>query len=126
HNPMFVNPDTGFPEQCDDGESSPFCDGDCTLPRCGDAFFNPHFLIEPEDGGAPYLEECDHGPLNHERADCLPSCREARCGDGFVHDQGSGTEQCDEDVDADGIADNTATCDRDCSLPACGDGLFNP
>jgi uncharacterized protein (TIGR03382 family) len=40
------------------------------------------------------------------------------CGDGIVHDQGTGTEACD-------TSGASATCDADCTLPVCGDGLVN-
>jgi cysteine-rich repeat protein len=45
----FYDPDT---EECDDGESSPFCDFDCTRVRCGDGVNNE-----------PAGETCDIGPL---------------------------------------------------------------
>ena len=46
------------------------------------------------------------------------------CGDGVTDPLQD--EECDEDVDDDGVADNTATCDEDCTAPACRDSVFNP
>ncbi|WP_096058865.1 DUF4215 domain-containing protein [Haliangium ochraceum] len=135
---------TDVSEDCDEGDDDLVCDGDCTVPvygdgvadntaacdrdcsfpRCGDGVFNEFHLVQPDDGGAAYLEACDDGN-DENRDDCLDVCLAARCGDGFVHSLGAGGETCDVDVDGDGVADNVAACDSDCTAPACGDGVHN-
>ncbi len=45
----------------------------------------------------------------------------ASCGDGILHDEGSGTETCD-----DGNANNNDSCTSWCTLPQCGDGYLQP
>lgn len=92
-------------------------------------------------------EECDDG--NKEITDnCLPNCKQAKCGDGVTH---AGVEQCDDgnmvDDDAcrnnctaagcgnnvvegmeecdDGNMDDTDNCTSTCFLPKCGDGFVH-
>jgi hypothetical protein len=109
-NSAFVNPITGRAEECDDAGNSASCNADCTFTECGDGKHNP-----------AAGEECDDGASNDNRGDCVLTCKRASCGDGFVHDRGSGTEQCDPG--APGM--DTATCDHDCTFPVCGDGIIN-
>ena len=76
------------------------------------------------DGIVEAGEECDDGNANN-RDDCIIDsgaevfCRLPTCGDAFVHDQGTGTEQCD---DANGV--DLDCCRNDCQRPRCGDGLI--
>ncbi|MCG8421781.1 MAG: DUF4215 domain-containing protein [Proteobacteria bacterium] len=102
-------------EVCDDGNSNPAdsCRNDCAGgPGCGN--------------GLPDLfEPCDDGNTDNND-DCVivdNVCRLAECGDGFVHEHGSGTEACDGD--GAGNPGQTAGCDLDCTPPACGDGVHN-
>ena len=99
-------------------------DGDCTSPECGDGFHNDQHVIRAGEDDEMYAEECDDGDDN-ENNDCLGSCKEARCGDGVLHNMATGTEECDVDEDDDGIADNAINCDSDCTLPICGDSHPN-
>jgi hypothetical protein len=86
------------------------CNADCTFNQCDDGKVNP-----------AAGEECDDGLDNHNRGDCLSTCKRASCGDGFVHDRGNGIEQCDPG--APGL--DTPLCDHDCTRPLCGDGIVN-
>ena len=81
-------------EQCDVGNESPFCDGDCTLPECGDLHVN-----------LAAGEECDDGSVT---PDCDGDCTFPKCGDGFKN-EGSG-EECDDGNTAagDGCSDTCA------------------
>lgn len=101
-------------ELCDGGDANDdghaddtsICDGDCTVPSCGDGYANS------------VTEECDDGnALNVD--DCLNECQYATCGDGFVR---SGIEECD-----DGNAVNTDDCPDGvggtCQAARCGDGF---
>jgi cysteine-rich repeat protein len=47
------------------------------------------------DGIRQQGEQCDDGNQN-SRDDCLADCVQPRCGDGVVHDQGTGGEACDD------------------------------
>ena len=88
------------PDAVDDGVADPVEEGD--VPGfCGNG------AAEPELG-----EECDDG--NSDNGDACVDCRDAFCGDGFVH---LGEEQCDDRNDVDDDA-----CTNDCILPDCGDG----
>jgi cysteine-rich repeat protein len=62
-------------------------------------------------------EQCDDGNVNNSD-DCLNDCTVPTCGDGFVHNQGSGTEECD-----DGNASDTDGCVDLCKWARCGDGF---
>ena len=62
-------------------------------------------------------EECDDGNANALTARCLPSCKQASCGDGNVR---AGVETCD-----DGVANsNTGACLTSCTTATCGDGFL--
>ncbi|MFT4571242.1 MAG: cysteine-rich repeat protein [Candidatus Binatia bacterium] len=99
--------DTGFGEQCDDGNASnaDACHNDCQLPTCGDGI---------TDSG----EACDDGAGNSDvLADaCRSDCSVANCGDGVT----DSSEQCD-----DGNAIDTDACRNDCVLPDCGDNILD-
>lgn len=47
------------------------------------------------DGVTQGDEECDFGPENDENGQCLPTCRVAGCGDGYIED---GVERCEPDI----------------------------
>jgi cysteine-rich repeat protein len=98
-------------ERCDDGNSddSDACLNDCSQARCGDGVLRAD--LEPGD---EEYELCDDG--NRYDRDACVACKQAVCGDGFVHE---GVEQCD-DTNADG-AD---ACLNDCSEARCGDGVL--
>ena len=83
-------------EQCDAGDDSPFCDGDCTLPECGDQHIN-----------LSAGEQCDDG--GEVTVDCDADCTFPTCGDGFLNDN---VEECDDgnQADGDGCA---ATCTKE-------------
>lgn len=128
----YVNKAT---EECDNGkdESGNFiinadCNGRlCTIPKCGDGFFNPS-----------NQEECDTGDdtracNGNNNGDTNSRCHIPRCGDSYINIRfippGSELpEVCDEGLD------NSPTCNsnnRDlngpgsCRVPSCGDGYFN-
>ena len=65
------------------------------------------------------LEECDDGNLS-DNDDCLTSCLSPTCGDGFIHNQGSGTEICD-----DGNLNDNDDCPSSCLAAVCGDGFVH-
>ncbi len=67
-------------EECDVGIESALCDGDCTLPECGDLHTN-----------LSAGEECDDGETT---PDCDADCTFPKCGDGFLNDLA--TEECDD------------------------------
>lgn len=75
------------PEECDDGEDTVLCDGDCTAPACGDGYAN-----------AAAGEECDDGNAD-DSDECLSSCKAASCGDGILGpgEECDGGEKCDDD-----------------------------
>ena len=81
-------------EQCDVGNESPFCDGDCTLPECGDLHVN-----------LAAGEECDDGSVT---PDCDGDCTFPKCGDGFKNEAAG--EECDDGNTAagDGCSDTCA------------------
>ena len=99
-------------EECDDGNnlSGDGCDQYCRLevpPSCGNG------IVEPP-------EECDDGNSSNNDA-CLINCRNARCGDGFVH---TGVEECDDGNNRSGDG-----CDANCRIevpPSCGNGIVEP
>ena len=70
------------------------------------------------DGIRQQREECDDGNSS-ARDDCLPSCVEPQCGDGFVHDQGTGSEACDEGANNGPFP---AACSTTCQPALCGNG----
>lgn len=78
-------------------------DGECAPETCGNGVLD-------ED------EDCDDGNADNTD-DCLSSCREATCGDGFVRE---GIEECDDGNDADDDA-----CPTTCLAAVCGDGFVH-
>jgi cysteine-rich repeat protein len=99
------------PEACDDGngDNSDGCTDFCLLPSCGDGY------VQQAAG-----EECDDGPANDNNADCTASCVNAVCGDGLLHNQGKGSEQCD-----DGNSAEDDACSNLCVAATCEDQLKN-
>ncbi len=71
------------------------------LPMCG-------------NGVVEGIEECDDGN-DDETDDCLSTCVQASCGDGFVW---ADVEACDDANDV-----TTDDCLPDCSAASCGDGF---
>ncbi len=76
------------------------CDTNCLLSGCGNTIVN--------EG-----EQCDDGN-DDNRDDCISTCRDASCGDGFVQRD---VELCDDGNDRDDDA-----CPALCAPSACGDG----
>ena len=64
-------------------------------------------LVEPG-------EPCDDGN-NNEFDDCLSTCEEARCGDGFLR---ADSEECDDNNQV-----TTDACTNGCTTARCGDGV---
>lgn len=62
-----------------------------------------------------HSEECDEGDRNSETGFCSPTCKKARCGDGFV--------QLDEACDLGSENAEDGTCSLSCRLTFCGDGI---
>lgn len=78
---------------------------------CGDGIVN-------EDAG----EECDDGnAVNND--DCLNTCKAATCGDGILHNLGTGNEICDRGAENGPFP---ATCPVDCIFHDCGNGVIEP
>jgi cysteine-rich repeat protein len=114
-------------EECDSaGAITAECNGPlCTLPRCGDSFYNP-FFAPPATSG----EECDTGG---NTLTCDSDCTAPACGDGHLNPAYiipglNHNEVCDDGVLVMGVPTptNSATCDADCTPAACGDGHHNP
>jgi cysteine-rich repeat protein len=84
-NPPLAN--AGPLEQCDDANASDedHCLTSCVLNTCGDGHVDQS--IDPATG-MPY-EECDLGVSNSQFGDCVPQCKRAHCGDGYLHTQGT-------------------------------------
>lgn len=98
---------TNGDEGCDDGPRNGAygaCASDCTGPgrRCGDGHRDPNEL-------------CDDGNTDNDD-ECLATCTEARCGDGWLQ---PAREQCD-----DGNLLNGDFCTNDCRIATCGDGIL--
>lgn len=91
-------------EECDNGGSDLYCDGDCTVVECGDGYEN-----------FPAGEYCDPGAAG-ETALCNNDCSLSMCGDMVVNM--SAGEDCDD-------GETTLTCNGDCTTAACGDGVLN-
>lgn len=123
----------GLGEQCDDGnaQNNDACITGCLDATCGDGYRQngvedcepPNtptcsatcLAIQCRNGVIDPGEECDDGNSRNDDA-CVDGCRDAFCGDGFVHD---GVEQCEPP--------NTIGCSATCvTLPYCGDGLPGP
>ena len=122
-------------EECDVGEETMFCDGDCTFSVCGDGYHNM-LSEECDDGnannddgcigaclinvcgdGTVYVgvEECDDGN-NVDEDDCLNACTLSICGDGVIH---ADNEECEDGNDVD-----TDACTNACLNAVCGDGIL--
>jgi cysteine-rich repeat protein len=102
-------------EECDPGDPRrPPCEADCTFtPMCGNG-------IVEEDAG----EECDDGDAN-QNDDCLNNCKLATCGDGIIHNSGTGYELCDEGED--NSWEFPATCAPGCGINhSCFNGVWEP
>jgi cysteine-rich repeat protein len=68
------------------------------------------------DGNTDENEECDDAnSINTD--ECLNTCKNARCGDGFVQ---AGVEECD-----DGNSVNTDSCLNTCEIAKCNDGFIH-
>jgi cysteine-rich repeat protein len=118
----IVNASAG--EECDTGGETTTCDSDCTVAFCGDGHRN-----------LARGEQCDDGNGSNND-DCLATCALNVCGDGFVNQQGSRIETCDdgnsitETACAYGTRSCTA-CNATCTTvlnltgPYCGDGIKN-
>ena len=85
---------------------------------CGDGVIDTSL-----DSNSNPKEQCDDGSNNGSNQDCLSDCRTATCGDGFLHNQGSGNEQCDNG------SGNSATekdaCRPTCLNAYCGDAVID-
>jgi cysteine-rich repeat protein len=101
-------------EDCESGDrvckprNDDGCSADCQDESCGNGQRDPG-------------EQCDDGNDNNND-DCVilssTECLAAECGDGFVHNEEGGSEECDEGED-------TPDCNRDCTISVCGDGKTN-
>jgi cysteine-rich repeat protein len=127
-------------EECDDGNKSnaDACVVGCKNATCGDGFVERGVeecdpptpgscdancrTITPAKCGNGVLdtgEECDDGNKSN-KDDCLNNCKEATCGDGFVHSKGTlPFEECD-----DGNTMSGDGCSSDCKLE-CGNGKID-
>ncbi len=93
-------------EACDLGDKNDDkgeCKKNCSLKSCGDGIVQPG-------------EECDDGNLSNND-DCLNTCLNATCGDGFLDKAMDSKEECD-----DGNTSNSDSCLNSCKLAKCGDG----
>lgn len=91
--------DVGPGEECDDGDENGMngaCSDSCTQGQCGDGNKGPG-------------EECDDGNAD-DSDDCVSTCKFAKCGDGFIHED---VEACD-----DGNQDLVDGCTPQCALEA--------
>lgn len=117
-------------EECDSfGVVTADCNGPlCTLPECGDGFFNPYTIYRYNQ----IAEECDTGK-DTQACNGAPTirnfraaCKIPRCGDGyhnpnFIPPGTDNFEECD-----DGNFDNDDDCVSNCKVATCGDGFINP
>ncbi len=130
---------TDISEECDEGRDDAICDGDCTVPFCGDGYTNPMF--EVEDGT---VEQCDEGNPNTppspppDTATCDSDCTRPRCGDGHHNpefivttsdsdeppEDGEEDEKIEEYAEEcdDGNESNDDACVDRCKAARCGDG----
>ena len=119
-------------EECDIGISGPpgmpgistaVCDADCTLPMCGDGFFNPFFIFEDPDTGIERQEECD---TDGDSPICDADCTIPICGDGYtnraIDRDGIAVEECDNGTDNSDVLPDACRQTR-CRLPFCGDDV---
>lgn len=121
-------------EDCDDGDETATCDGNCTFVECGDGDFNAtageacddagdsaecDFDCSLVECGDDYIntvaEDCDDG-TGVESMTCDGDCTTVACGDGYHN--AAAMEDCDD-------AGDSATCNADCSVAMCGDGYTN-
>jgi cysteine-rich repeat protein len=99
-------------EVCDDGGDSEACDGDCTLPECGDGYANELVLESCDDGNATAGDGCSDVCRVEDGWLCVPDQRTGTdicspiCGDGMV----VGGEACD-DGNTDAEDGCSATCE---------------
>jgi cysteine-rich repeat protein len=101
-------------EECDNGTTTDnaACDGDCTIPVCGDNRFN-----------SAAGEACDPGTVGVNVASCNADCTVPACGDGkvnraFTPAGAAGVEQCD-----DGNTTAGDGCSATCQIETCGNGV---
>ena len=113
-------------EECDNGGlDTPDCNGRlCKLPRCGDFYFNPEFLLP----GTNLKEQCDSGGM--DTLACDSDCTAPLCGDGhhnpeYVIPILNHSEQCDPGIMTMGVPQDSMDCDSDCTTVMCGDGHTN-
>jgi cysteine-rich repeat protein len=100
-------------EECDDGndEAGDGC-FECAVEVCGNG-------IVDEGAG----EECDDGNANNND-DCLNTCKLPTCGDGILHNLGTGDEWCDDGEDNGPFP---ARCSATCGPHhGCGNGEPDP
>ena len=122
-------------EVCDESGDSATCDGDCTLPSCGDGHTNTVFGDECDDGNQDDLDACNNSCIanfcgdsvtnNGEECDdgnqdgldaCNNSCIANFCGDSVTNNG----EECD-----DGNQDGLDACNNSCIANVCGDSIIN-
>jgi cysteine-rich repeat protein len=133
-------------EQCDTAGDSETCDDDCTFVTCGDGHPNvpagEQCDLGSENSNLPdkqcrtdcrkracgdgivdgaHGEVCDDG--DDDVHDACPSgptgtCKDAKCGDGFVR---TGVEQCDTGTN--NSDSNADACRTTCVNAFCGDGV---
>ena len=101
-------------EECDNGSTNDnaVCDGDCTIPVCGDNRFN-----------TAAGEACDPGTVGVNVASCNSDCTVPACGDGkrnpaFTPTGATGPEQCDDMNTTAGDG-----CSATCQIETCGNGV---
>jgi len=132
-------------EECDDGNlvDGDGCSSTCTdeiPPECGNGIVdgacsagnvglpclnNADCDTGPPDGVCD-TEECDDGNSSN-KDDCINSCQDASCGDGFLQTKGTPPfEECDDANTAPGDG-CSATCENECGNGvidgACSQGL---
>jgi cysteine-rich repeat protein len=125
----------GTPNVCEPVDNGDGCSSTCTEERpvrCGNGVLDracsegnvgvrcsANVDCDTSPGnGVCVGEQCDDGNRSN-RDDCLNTCELAVCGDGHVHDKGSGTEECDDDNTAPGDG-----CSPTCTLE-CGNGVLD-
>jgi cysteine-rich repeat protein len=113
----------GIPDGClelleSSGLASPAARGFLAAFRCGDG------VVQRE---SPFDEACDDGN-DQDDDDCVGVCQQARCGDGWVDQNGQDPalrEECDEGDGGPGRGDDHDDCLDSCRLARCGDGLVD-
>lgn len=129
---IYTGMEMGMDEECDRGGDHEQCDGDCTVPMCGDGYTNPAF-VSPEAG---ISEECDDGVDDTET--CDSDCTLPACGDGHLNmiyefdmldeagnivlDEMMNPIKLHEECD-DGNASQDDGCIDNCVMARCGDGF---